>query len=96
MHNKKDEFLETHKFDNEPSHYAKMMSSHTKRYLLETFARYIAFEEAEGEQVYGETAGTILGNTNMYDQLNGFNYWLKGDLEGMKECMDEYSETETA
>ena len=78
---KASEFLNSYDFNEEPSHYAKIVTKDAKDNLIFLWNQWLAFNEAEHEQVFGITIGDGLGDLNFVEQLNLFHSYLDGVLE---------------
>ena len=79
------QFLDAYEFHTEPSHHAKMMTSHSKKHLQLLWNQFVACEEAQGEIMAGLHAGQTLGHQTGVEQMRGFYYYLGGVLDTYEE-----------
>lgn len=91
-----DAFNEEFSYHDEPSHHAKMMTSHAKKHLQHVWNQFVAFEEAQGEIMAGLHAGETLGQQTGIEQLEAFHGWLGGVLEAYQDMEAKESQPEEA
>lgn len=91
-----EQFLNEYSFHDQPSHHAKMMTSHTKQHLQLVWNQFVACEEAQGEMMAGLHAGETLGEQTILQQLDAFYHYLGGVLTSYKEHEAKESQLEEA
>lgn len=74
----------------EASRYAKQITGWTKNeLLLYSWSKFIALEEAKGEQIFGQTVGQHLGQMTRLEILEMFVPYLQDYIEFLKEGESE-------
>tara|TARA_R110000772_G_scaffold47512_1_gene108585 strand:+ start:698 stop:1081 length:384 start_codon:yes stop_codon:yes gene_type:complete len=74
-------FIANWDFNSEPSAYAKKVTSWArKNILLDMWNQWVAFEEANGEQVFGLPVSETLAKMSRIDQVTQFSSYMNGLL----------------
>ena len=75
-------FIAKWDFNSKPSAYANKVTSWArKNILLDMWNQWVAFEEANGEQVFGLPVSETLAKMSRIDQINSFASYMNGLLE---------------
>jgi hypothetical protein len=87
---RQEEFLKTWDFNSNPSKYAKQVTGWAKKnILLDIWYQWVAYEEANGERVFGLPVSETLANMTRIDQVTAFADYLKSYLESVNKKLEE-------